>query len=130
MPTKIFFSLMLFFLFSAKVQAFPHMTIETVPAPEGNWVYLPEGDGEMKIIVRISHAQRIKVWRVPTGTQQWEFRELICDSSGERDIWTCTWRYDERDTIHDHFVVELIDKDWSMKESLNVTRRHAENHPQ
>lgn len=63
MPTKIFFSLMLFFLFSAKVQAFPHMTIE-------------------------------------------------------------------HDTIHDHFVVELIGKDWSMKESINVTRRHAENHPQ
>ncbi|AGN70640.1 hypothetical protein ACVNS2_10940 [Paenibacillus caseinilyticus] len=112
------------------VQASPFIKIETIPAPEGNWTYLPEGKGEMIIIVTTSRAKRVKVWRVPTGTQQWEFRKLICDESGDKENWTCDWKYDENEVIHDHFVVEVFGKDWDITDSINVTRRHSEDHPQ
>jgi hypothetical protein len=104
--------------------------IETIPAPEGNWVYLPEGDGELIIHVSTAYANKLKVWRVPTGTQQWENRTLVCEDKGIKDNWTCIWRYSKDDNIHDHFVVEAIGEGESSKSSINVTRRHTKNHPQ
>ncbi|MDQ0878845.1 hypothetical protein QFZ77_007504 [Paenibacillus sp. V4I3] len=106
------------------------MSIKTIPAPEGNWVYLPEGDGQMVIHVSTAYSNTFKVWRVPTGTQQWENRILICNEKGNKFDWTCVWRYTKDDTIHDHFVVEASGEGGSIKGSINVTRRHDENHPQ
>lgn len=108
----------------------PLMSITTIPAPEGNWVYLPEGGGEMVIHVSTAYTNTFNVWRVPTGTKQWENRILICKEKGNKDDWTCVWRYTKGDTIHDHFVVEASGEGGSIKDSINVTRRHDENHPQ
>lgn len=108
----------------------PLMSIETIPAPEGNWVYLPEGNGEMVIHVSTAYTNTLNVWRVPTGTQQWENRTLICNEKGNKDDRTCIWRYTKDDTIHDHFVVEASGEGGSIKDSINVSRRHDEDHPQ
>ncbi|MFF2479913.1 hypothetical protein [Paenibacillus sp. NPDC058071] len=108
----------------------PLMSIETIPAPEGNWVYLPEGNGEMVIHVSTAYPNTFNVWRVPTGTQQWKNRILICKGKGKTDDWTCIWRYTKEDSIHDHFVVEASEEGGNITDSINVTRRHHENHPQ
>ncbi|WP_336765454.1 hypothetical protein [Paenibacillus sp. USHLN196] len=108
----------------------PLTSIETIPAPEGNWVYLPEGDGEMVICVSTAYTNTFNVWRVPTGTQQWENRILICNEKGNKDDWTCIWRYTKDDNIHDHFVVEASGEGGCIKDSINVTRTHDEDHPQ
>ncbi|QHW30912.1 hypothetical protein GZH47_08630 [Paenibacillus rhizovicinus] len=108
----------------------PPLTITTVPAPEGSWVYLPDGAGSFIIRVHGTTATQINVWRVPTGTGQWVNRERICDYSGVITDWSCTWRYAKDDTIHDHFVVGLRFGDqWDMT-AFNVTRRHDQDHPQ
>ncbi|MDQ0896444.1 MULTISPECIES: hypothetical protein [unclassified Paenibacillus] len=127
---KILSLLILFCFFTTFAQASPLMKIETTPVPEGNWTYIPEGSGEMKIHVTTSYAKKIKVWRVPTGTQQWVNRKLICEESGFKTDWICVWKYDKDDTIHDHFVVEVFGEDWRIQDSINVTRRHSKNHPQ
>ncbi|MDQ8733867.1 hypothetical protein [Paenibacillus sp. LHD-38] len=108
----------------------PLMSIKTIPSPEGNWVYIPEGDGEMIINVSTAYVNTFKVWRVPTGTQQWENRILICEKRGNVDDWTCIWRYTKDDNIHDHFVVEVTGEGGSATDSINVTRKHSLDHPQ
>ncbi|MDQ6421991.1 hypothetical protein RB620_21405 [Paenibacillus sp. LHD-117] len=127
---KILYLLILSCLCVSNAQAHPFLKIETIPAPEGNWTYIPEGSGEMFIHVETAHAKKIKVWRVPTGTQQWKNRKLVCEESGYKDNWNCVWRYDKDETIHDHFVVQVFGEGWEIQDSINVTRRHAEDHPQ
>ncbi|RAP75742.1 hypothetical protein [Paenibacillus montanisoli] len=110
-------------LFESNAQSTPVTTIETIPAPEGGWTYIPEGRGEMIIHVETSNAKEIKVWRVPTGTQQWENRQLVCAAFGNITSWNCVWKYNEDDTIHDHFVIWIVGEGWEFKDSINVTRK-------
>lgn len=111
-------------------QQSPTLSIKTVPAPKGNWVYLPEGDGKFEIHVSTEYANRLKVWKVPTGTQQWENRILICDQGGNKNDWTCIWSYTKDETIHHHFFVEVSGESGSATDIINVTRRHTKDHPQ
>jgi len=108
----------------SNAESFPFMKIETIPVSEGNWTYIPEGSGKMIIHVDTTTAKKMKVWRVPTGTQQWENRKLICEESGNKDNWDCVWRYGIDETIHDHFVVQVFGEGWEINDSINVTRRH------
>ncbi|KRE22779.1 hypothetical protein [Paenibacillus sp. Soil522] len=126
----LFLSLNIVGIVHAKEQPPLMGNIKTIPSPEGNWVYIPEGNGEMIINVSTAYANTFKVWRVPTGTQQWENRTLICEKRGNEDDWTCTWRYTKDDNIHDHFVVEVSGEGGSATASINVTRKHAIDHPQ
>ncbi|MUT68120.1 hypothetical protein [Paenibacillus sp. NEAU-GSW1] len=107
----------------------PSFTIETIPASKGNWTYIPEGKGEMIIRITTTNADRVKVWRVPTGTQQWSERKLICDHSGLKNNWACVWSYNEKESIHDHFVVIAYNKGSELYQSIiSVTRSHSVHH--
>jgi hypothetical protein len=106
----------------------PYLSIDTIPKPEGNWVYIQEGSGEMVIKVTTRNVQRIKVWIVPTGTQTWDERKLLCDQSGNKDFWTCIWRYTAEETIHYHVVIHAVGRSGVLAEILNVTRRHSQEH--
>lgn len=108
----------------------PFLSVEAIPAPEGNWVYIPEGSGEMVIKVTTRNVQKIKIWIVPTGSQTWDERRLLCEEKGNKDLWTCIWRYTAEETIHDHIVIHVEGKGGKSAASINVTRRHSEDHPQ
>jgi hypothetical protein len=106
----------------------PFLSIETIPKPEGNWVYIQKGSGEMVIKAITRNVQRIKVWIVPTGTQTWAERKLLCDQSGNKDIWKCIWRYTAEETIHYHVVIRVEGKSGVSEEIINVTRRHNQEY--
>lgn len=133
-PTKLFIIAFLLMTFTGLTYATerqpPLMNITTIPAPDGNWVYLPEGNGELVIHVATTNAvNALKVWRTPTGTQQLE-KTTICEQRGYISDWTCVWRYTKDDTIHDHFFVNVSYENGSATDIINVTRRHTKDHPQ
>jgi len=83
--------------------------VTSIPAAdETGWVPLPKGSGKLEIQVEATHATSVKFWIVPTGTDTWQYRQLLGEDTNPADGFSLTTTYGPERTFLDHIVLEAV----------------------
>jgi hypothetical protein len=85
-----------------------------------NWVMVPKGTKEITFYVEAQNTETVLFWLIPTGTQQWNERELIgYDINDDGDgKFSLTWKIDKH--LQDHLDIQAIGENSIEKGIINV----------
>lgn len=92
----------------------------SVPVKD-NWIEVPEGMKELTIEVEALNTETVLFWLIPTGSAQWNERELIgYDIKDDRDnYFSITWNIPRQ--LQDHLHVQALGENEISSFILNIT---------
>lgn len=85
------------------------VSVSTQPKLQSNggWLMLPPGKGEIQINVSAKSATRVKVFFVPSGTDQRKNARLIGEDNDGKDGWFVRWQFPNED-IMGYLLVQAV----------------------